>query len=74
MHAERSRELTNFTGAYRDYANAPFKGGYQLQRDNKQTWKSCEAEDTAFCYARRNYLLLYAFPLGLIKATIMTFT
>jgi hypothetical protein len=27
MHAERSRDMTNFIGAFRDYANAPVKGG-----------------------------------------------
>jgi len=27
MHAESSRDMTNFIGAFRDYANAPVKGG-----------------------------------------------
>ena len=26
MHAERSRDMTNFIAAFRDYANAPVKG------------------------------------------------
>lgn len=26
-HAEKDRDMTNFTGAFRDYAKAPVKGG-----------------------------------------------